>query len=135
MLIIAVTSSPLPALLRSQSVTLKVSILDWLVVMLIRTLFLRCKNYLLFYTCPCYPPIMPRKAKISPATSQANIKLESTLLDELKALTEEQTGQRAVNKALIYFIREARQRDLLKFLSGQTFRADFDPLALRADER
>ena len=65
----------------------------------------------------------------------ANIKIESDTLKQLKRLTRQKTGQKAVEKALLYFIREARQRDILKFLSTTRFRDDFDPLELRSGDR
>ena len=74
-------------------------------------------------------------AKTKSKKAVANIKIKSLTIEELKKLTQQATGQGAVEKALIYFMREARQRDLIKFLSGQRFAPDFDPLALRSDDR
>ena len=65
----------------------------------------------------------------------ANIKIESVTLNELKKITNEPTGQKAVKKALLYFLKEARQRDLLNFLNGNRFSVDFNPLQSREDER
>lgn len=74
-------------------------------------------------------------AKTKVKKTVANIKIESITIEELKKFTKQATGQRAVEKALIYFMREARQRDLIKFLSGQRFATDFDPLSLRSNDR
>lgn len=68
-------------------------------------------------------------------SKQANIKLPSSSIEELKRLTREATGQKAVEQAIIYFIREARQRDILEFLKERRFDDEFDPLELRGRER
>lgn len=65
----------------------------------------------------------------------ANIKIKSTMLKELKALTGQKTGQGATEQALIYFIREARQRDILKYLSTRRFDDNFNPVELRSRAR
>lgn len=67
--------------------------------------------------------------------ARANIKLTSGLLRRLKRYTGEVTGQKAVQTALLYFLKEARQRRLTKVLQTISFRKGFDPLRLRAHER
>ncbi len=67
--------------------------------------------------------------------SVANIKVDSTLLTELRRVTGEQTGQRAVFKALAYFLKEARQRRITDVLQSVAFDKKFDPLVLRRNER
>lgn len=67
---------------------------------------------------------------------QANIKLPSKAIEELKKYTREQTGQGAVRKAIIYFLREARQRQIVDVLRNKiNFQEGFDPLKLRRNER
>lgn len=66
---------------------------------------------------------------------KANIKLDSTLLSDLKKLTNEATAQKATEKAVLYFLREARQRDILNFLESKRFIPSFDPVKLRNNER
>lgn len=68
-------------------------------------------------------------------SKKANIKLDSSALAELMKLTGEATGKKAVEAAMIYFIKEARQRDILKFLKQPKFTKSFDPIALRNSER
>ena len=68
-------------------------------------------------------------------TKQANIKLPSKTLGELKRLTGEATGQKAAEQAILYFLQEARQRDILEFLKSPRFRDGFDPIALRKHDR
>ena len=65
----------------------------------------------------------------------ANIKIPTEKLEELKVYTEETTGQKAVEKALVYFLREAKQRQIIKVLRETSFRAGFNPLKLRHNER
>ena len=65
----------------------------------------------------------------------ANIKLASTSLEELKRHTGEATGQKAVQKALLYFLTEARQRRITKVLEKVSFQRGFDPLKSRQRER
>lgn len=67
--------------------------------------------------------------------SLANIKIPSTALKELKKLTGEKTSQKAVDKALSYFLRQARQRDIVKVLKEVSFEKSFNPLDLRLRER
>jgi hypothetical protein len=64
-----------------------------------------------------------------------NIKLSSTLVSQLKSLTQEKTGQGAVEAALEDFMRFAKQRTFLKELRKIEFRKGFDPLHLRSNER
>lgn len=66
---------------------------------------------------------------------KANIKISSDELKELKQATREPTGQKAVQKAIVYFLREARQRDLVEFLSGGRFKEGYNPKDLRDNER
>ena len=68
-------------------------------------------------------------------SKKANIKLDSSALAELMALTGEATGKKAVEAAMVYYIREARQRGILKFLKQPRFAKNFDPLSLRTHER
>lgn len=65
----------------------------------------------------------------------ANVKIPSATLSRLKRYTGEGTGQKAVQKALLYFLSEARQRRITKVLETISFRRHFNPLALRAHER
>ncbi len=67
--------------------------------------------------------------------SVANIKIPSKTVKALQKYTGEKTGQKAVAKALIYFIREARQRRVLDALQAISFKKGFDPLKLRHHER
>lgn len=67
--------------------------------------------------------------------SLANIKIPSAALKELKKLTGEKTAQKAVSKALNYFLVQARQRNVVKVLKEVSFDKNFDPLALRLRER
>jgi len=65
----------------------------------------------------------------------ANIKIKTEDLEELKKYTQESTGQKAVQKALVHFLREAKQRRVLDVLKEVSFEPDFDPLRLRRHER
>lgn len=65
----------------------------------------------------------------------ANLKISSREVKELKHVTGEKTGRKAVRKALIYFLKEARQRRITKVLRTISFRKGFDPLKLRHRER
>ena len=65
----------------------------------------------------------------------ANIKIPSTELDRLRRYTGEKTGQKAVQKALLYFLKEARQRRITQVIRSIGFRKGFDPLKLRHHER
>ena len=67
--------------------------------------------------------------------SIANIKIPSKEIKELQKFTGEQTGQKAVQKALLYFLKEARQRRITKVLDSLSFKKGFDPLSLRRHER
>lgn len=67
--------------------------------------------------------------------SVANIKISTKEIEELKEYTKETTGQKAVERALIYFLREARQRRILDVLEDVSFKKGFDPLKLRRHER
>ena len=66
---------------------------------------------------------------------KANIKLTSDELEELKLYTKEKTGQKAVEKALLYFLREAKQRNILKILEEIDVKPNYNPLKLRRYER
>ncbi|MBI2982369.1 MAG: hypothetical protein HYY44_08825 [Deltaproteobacteria bacterium] len=66
---------------------------------------------------------------------QANIKMSSEAVEELKRRTGEKTGQKAIQKAVLYYLREARQRRITKVLQQISFRRGFDPLKLRRHER
>ena len=67
--------------------------------------------------------------------STANIKLSSKTIESLKKITGEATGNKAVQKAIWYFIREAKQRNVLKTLESISFDKNYDPLDLRRNER
>ena len=67
--------------------------------------------------------------------STANIKIASKTIESLKKLTGEATGNKAVQKAIKYFMREAKQRRILKVLDAISFDEDYDPLELRRNER
>ena len=67
---------------------------------------------------------------------QANIKIPSKEVEEVKKYTQEKTGQKAVRKAIIYFLKEARQRQIVDILQDKvSFQKGFDPLKLRHNER
>lgn len=63
--------------------------------------------------------------------SFANFKIESKAVKELQRYTGEKTGQKTIQKALSYFIKEARQRRITQLLEKVRFKKDFDPLKLR----
>lgn len=65
----------------------------------------------------------------------ANVKLDAAEIAELKKYTKEKTGQKAVEKALIYFLRDAKQRNILNVLKDIDIRPNYDPLKLRNYER
>lgn len=65
----------------------------------------------------------------------ANIKISSSEVKLLKRATGEKTGQKAVQKALVYFLRDARQRRITRVLYSISFKKGFDPLTLRENER
>ena len=67
--------------------------------------------------------------------SIANIKLPSEKIEELRCYTGEKTGQKAVQRAIVYYIKEARQRRIPEVLQKISFRRGFDPLKLRRHER
>ena len=65
----------------------------------------------------------------------ANIKLRSEEIKALQKCSGERTGQKAVRKAVLYFIKEARQRRITNLLHTIYFTKGFDPLKLRHNER
>jgi hypothetical protein len=67
--------------------------------------------------------------------STQNIKLPTALVSQLKSLTQEKTGQGAVEAALGDFLRLAKQRTFIGELRKVEFRKGFDPLHLRKNER
>ncbi len=67
--------------------------------------------------------------------AQANIKLSTKEIEELKKYTQEKTGQKAVEKALVYFLRDAKQRNILKVLKAIKIRRNYNPITLRDYER
>lgn len=67
--------------------------------------------------------------------SYSNIKIESSEIRELKQATGEKTGQKAILKAIRYFLRESKQRNIPKMLEEISFEEGFDPLKLRKHER
>ena len=67
--------------------------------------------------------------------SVANIKIPSTTIETLKRYTGEATGQKAAESAIVYYLRDARQRRIAHVLGRVSFRKGFDPLRLRQYER
>lgn len=65
----------------------------------------------------------------------ANIKLSTQEIEALKRYTDEKTGQKAVRKALLYFLKEARQKRVTLALQSVSFKSGFNPLKLRHGER
>jgi len=65
----------------------------------------------------------------------ANIKIPTKMIQVLERYTGEKTGQKAVQKALIYFLKEAKQRQITQVLQSISFKKGFDPLQLRRHER
>lgn len=65
----------------------------------------------------------------------ANIKIKSDELQSLKKITGEPTGQKAVGRAILYYMKEARQRKIVKVLQSVSFAKGFNPLKLRSHER
>lgn len=65
----------------------------------------------------------------------ANVKLRTEEIEEIKKYTNENTGQKAVRKALLYFLREAKQRNILNVLKTIKIHPNYDPLKLRQYER
>lgn len=68
-------------------------------------------------------------------SKKANIKLDSDSLAELMELTCEATGKKAVEKAMLYYIQHARQKDILNFLKSPRFKKNFNPSVSRQKER
>jgi len=68
-------------------------------------------------------------------SKKANIKLDSSFLNELVLSTGEKTGKKAVEKAIVYYIQEARQRDMVNFLKKPRFKKDYNIIKLRQNER
>jgi hypothetical protein len=90
---------------------------------------MRCNNYLTNYTSLEY------SLKRRSCMSVANIKIPTDKIKELKRQTGEETGQKAVQKAILYFLKEARQRRITEILENASFQPGFDPLKLRHNER
>ena len=67
--------------------------------------------------------------------SVANLKISSKLVKQLKALTGEATGQKAIDTALDTFIQQSKRRNILETLNKISFIPGYDPLALRKNER
>lgn len=65
----------------------------------------------------------------------ANIKVASQDINALRRYTGEKTGQKAVQTAILYFIKEARQRRIVQVLQESSFQKGYDPLMLRRRER
>ncbi len=65
----------------------------------------------------------------------SNIKLKTKEIQELKKFTQEKTGQKAVRKALLFFLVLARQRQIIKLLETIKFHKKFNPIKLRQHER
>ena len=63
--------------------------------------------------------------------SQANIKIRTQQIQELKKITGENTGQKAVDKALLYYLKDAKQRRIIDVLDQVEFVEGFDPLVIR----
>ncbi|EKD50375.1 MAG: hypothetical protein ACD_62C00560G0007 [uncultured bacterium] len=67
--------------------------------------------------------------------SYANIKIPTVEINLLKNLTKEKTGQKAIMKALAFFFRYAKQRQIADILKNISFDSSFQPLKLRNHER
>jgi hypothetical protein len=67
--------------------------------------------------------------------STANIKIPTDEVKEIKRITGESTGQKAIQKALLYFIKEARQRKITQVLDSIEFAPKYNLLKLRNSER
>ena len=67
--------------------------------------------------------------------AMANIKIPSEELQQIKIYTGEKTGQKAVSKAILYYLKAARRRRITEVLQSVTFKKGFDPLKLRQHER
>jgi hypothetical protein len=64
-----------------------------------------------------------------------NIKLESNDVKKLKMMTQEKTGRKAVKKAILYLMRDVRQRKILDVLNQISFDSRYDPWSLRKNDR
>ncbi|MBI3541116.1 MAG: hypothetical protein HY073_03140 [Deltaproteobacteria bacterium] len=67
--------------------------------------------------------------------SIANIKLPTEEINLLCQYTGQKTGQKAVQTALLYYLKEARQRRISQILPKISFHKGFNPLRLRRRER
>ena len=67
--------------------------------------------------------------------SVSNLKIPSKLVKQIKALTGETTGQKAVDAALDTFIQQSKRRNILSTLKQISFIPGYDPLAPRKNER
>lgn len=65
----------------------------------------------------------------------ANLKLTTEEIEELKKFTQEKTGQKAIKKVIIYYLRDAKQRNILKTLKNIKISPNYNPLKLRSYER
>ena len=66
---------------------------------------------------------------------KANIKISSAQLEAVKKATGQQTGQKAIEAALEYFLRHSRQRGITRVLEDISFRPGFSPLRERGHDR
>lgn len=67
--------------------------------------------------------------------AKQNIKISSETIQQLKQITQEQTGQKAVEAAISEVLRGAQQRAFVETLKQAKFRKNFDPLNLRRHDR
>jgi len=67
--------------------------------------------------------------------STANIKLDSSKIFELKAVTGEATGQKAIEVAIEEFLKLKRKLNVAENLKKVKFQDKFDPLKLRKSDR
>lgn len=67
--------------------------------------------------------------------STANIKISSQTLKQLKEITGEKTGQKAIQKALEFLFNAAKQRNIIELLRRIEFQKGFNPLKLRRRDR
>lgn len=67
--------------------------------------------------------------------SYANIKVDSKALKELKGVLGYNTGQRAVNAAIVHCLQAAKRKNILKTLQKTEFWPDYDPIKLRRKDR
>jgi hypothetical protein len=65
----------------------------------------------------------------------ANIKLESSKISELKSVTGEATGQKAIEVAIEEFLKNRRKLNLFENIQKVKFKDGFDPLKLRSRDR